>query len=145
MTSSLPRLAEVGGQSRGQIERHAPSHASWPGLATARSWRVISTSAGQARASNAGVVAGRGCARPAPPAGRRPSAPRSSVEQLPLAAVVVRAEPHLALDEVGEVAGDADLVLEVRRDGVEDLLVEQPADRREEVRGVRWRTARSER
>ena len=51
---------------------------------------------------------------------------------------VVRSEPHLALDEVGEVAGDADLVLEVRRDGVEDLLVEQAADGREEVRGVRW-------
>ena len=36
------------------------------------------------------------------------------------------------------MAGDAHLVLEVRRDGVEDLLVEQAADRREQVGGVRW-------
>jgi hypothetical protein len=59
-------------------------------------------------------------------------------EQLAFAALVVRSEPDLPPDEMGQVAGDADLVLEVRRDGVEDLLVEQAADRGQEVRGLRW-------
>ena len=97
---------------------------------------MISTSAGQAPASKLGVVAGAdalGERRLRVVDRRRRGARSSSCRSR---RVVVGAEPHLALDEVGEVAGDADLVLEVRRDGAEDLVVEQTADRREEVRGV---------
>ena len=50
-----PLLTEVGGQPGRDIDSHVTHlpRRSWPGLATCRSLRVISTIAGQARASNA--------------------------------------------------------------------------------------------
>ena len=119
--------------ARRRRSTHSPCHRSWPGLATARSARVISTSASHARPRTRCRRRRAADRRARWPGRRRRRLGRGGRDQLPFASGVGRAEPELALDDAGQVGGDAHLVLQVRGHGGEDVLVEQPPDRRQQV------------